>query len=191
MTAIGSSQFQFAFFHLLSHGFFKALLFLSAGSVIHALSNEQDIRKMGGMIKLVPITACTALLGSFALVGVPFFSGFYSKDLILEGIVANWSIEASVAYLLVLFTVFSTAFYSIRLYYLVYLGESNAPKSVMKESAESSFFLLVPMILLSVFAIFFGYVAKDIVGLGSNFFTTSIYQNTLHSSVALEFEFLP
>ena len=121
-VALGASAYSVAFFHLMTHAFFKALLFLAAGSVIMGMHHEQDIRHMGGLWKKMPITWAVSLLGSLALIGAPLFSGFYSKDMIIEAVRASNLIAAPVVYLMLLLGVFVTAFYSFRMFFLVFHG---------------------------------------------------------------------
>jgi len=121
-VALGASAYSVAVFHLMTHAFFKALLFLAAGSVIIGMHHDQDIRNMGGLRKYMPITWITALLGSLALIGTPFFSGFYSKDSIIEAVHASQLAGAGFAYFAVVAGVFVTAFYSFRMYFLVFHG---------------------------------------------------------------------
>ncbi len=121
-VALGASAYSVAFFHLMTHAFFKALLFLAAGSVIIGMHHEQDIRRMGGLWKRMPITWAVSLLGSLALIGAPFFSGFYSKDMIIEAVRASNLIAAPAVYLMLLLGVFVTAFYSFRMFFLVFHG---------------------------------------------------------------------
>jgi NADH-quinone oxidoreductase subunit L len=127
-VALGSSAYSIAVFHLMTHAFFKALLFLGAGSVIIGMHHDQDIRNMGGLRKYMPITWITSLLGSLALIGTPFFSGFYSKDSIIEAAAATHIAGAGFAYFAVLAGVFVTAFYSFRMYFLVFHGEERFGK---------------------------------------------------------------
>jgi len=122
-VALGASAYSVAFFHLMTHAFFKALLFLAAGSVIIGMHHQQDIRHMGGLWKKMPITWAVSLLGSLALIGAPFFSGFYSKDMIIEAVRASNLIAAPVVYLMLLLGVFVTAFYSFRMFFLVFHGK--------------------------------------------------------------------
>ena len=124
-VALGASAYSVAVFHLMTHAFFKALLFLAAGSVIMGVHHNQDIRWMGGLRKYMPITWITFLLGSLALIGTPFFSGFYSKDAIIEAVHASRLPAAGFAYFAVLAGVFVTAFYSFRLYFLVFHGKER------------------------------------------------------------------
>jgi NADH-quinone oxidoreductase subunit L len=127
-VALGASAYSVAVFHLMTHAFFKALLFLGAGSVIIGMHHDQDIRNMGGLRKYMPITWITALLGSLALIGTPFFSGFYSKDSIIEAVHATHIAGAGFANFAVLAGVFVTAFYSFRMYFLVFHGEERFGK---------------------------------------------------------------
>lgn len=128
-VALGASAYSVAVFHLMTHAFFKALLFLGAGSVIIGMHHDQDIRNMGGLRKYMPITWITSLLGSLALIGTPFFSGFYSKDSIIEAVQATHLAGAGFAQFAVLAGVFVTAFYSFRMYFLVFHGEERFGKS--------------------------------------------------------------
>ena len=124
-VALGASAYQVGVFHLMTHAFFKALLFLAAGAVIISMHHDQDIRNMGGLRKYLPITWITSLAGSLALIGTPFFSGFYSKDSIIEAVAATHLPGAGFAYFAVLAGVFVTAFYSFRMYFLVFHGEER------------------------------------------------------------------
>jgi NADH-quinone oxidoreductase subunit L len=124
-VALGVSAYNVAVFHLMTHAFFKALLFLGAGSVIMGMHHDQDIRNMGGLRKYMPITWITSLIGSLALIGTPFFSGFYSKDSIIEAVHASHLPAAGFAYFAVIAGVFVTAFYSFRMYFLVFHGKEN------------------------------------------------------------------
>jgi NADH-quinone oxidoreductase subunit L len=124
-VALGASAYSVAIFHLMTHAFFKALLFLAAGSVIIGMHHEQDIRKMGGLRKYMPITWITSLIGSLALIGTPFLSGFYSKDSIIEAVALSHIPGAGFAYFAVMAGVFVTAFYSFRMYFLVFHGEER------------------------------------------------------------------
>ena len=127
-VALGASAYSVAVFHLMTHAFFKALLFLGAGSVIIGMHHDQDMRNMGGLRKYMPITWITSLLGSLALIGTPFFSGFYSKDSIIEAAAASHLPGSGFAYFAVLASVFVTAFYSFRMYFMVFHGEERFGK---------------------------------------------------------------
>jgi NADH-quinone oxidoreductase subunit L len=159
--AAGVSAYSAAMLHLFTHAFFKALLFLGAGSVIHAMSGEQDMRKMGGIWRQVPVTYAVMWIGSLALAGIPYFSGYFSKDTILE---AAWASETAVghyAYWMGLFAAFLTAFYSWRLLIMTFHGEPRASHEVMHHVHESPKVMLVPLIFLALGAIFAGGIAEE------------------------------
>jgi len=126
--ACGLSSYEVGMFHLSNHAFFKALLFLGAGSIIHALADEQDMRKMGGLKNLLPFSYAIMIVGSLALIGFPFLAGFYSKDVILEISYASQTISGHFAMVLGVLAAFCTAFYSTRLLYLVFLSNPNSSK---------------------------------------------------------------
>ena len=155
--AVGVGVYQAAIFHLFTHAFFKALLFLGAGSVIHAMSDEQDIRRMGGIWRKIPITYGVMWVGSLALAGIPLFAGFYSKDAILEAAAGAGSLVGWYAFLCGLIAAFLTAFYSWRLIILTFHGKARADQHTMEHVHESPWVMLVPLLLLSVGAIFAGY----------------------------------
>ncbi len=156
--AAGVGLYQAAIFHLFTHAFFKALLFLVAGSVIHAMSDEQDIRKMGGIWKKIPITYAVMWVGSLALAGIPFFAGYYSKDAILEAAIAAHSAVGIYAFICGAVAAFLTAFYSWRLLILTFHGKPRADHHVMEHVHESPWVMLVPLLVLSIGAIATGYV---------------------------------
>nr|YP_009113374.1 NADH dehydrogenase subunit 5 [Dendrophyllia cribrosa]AEZ51018.1 NADH dehydrogenase subunit 5 [Dendrophyllia cribrosa] len=161
VVACGISHYSISLFHLMNHAFFKALLFLSAGSVIHALSDEQDIRKMGGLIKLIPLTYIMVVIGSLSLMGFPYLTGFYSKDLILE--LAFEQYYLTFAYWLGGFSALLTTLYSIRLVYLTFLSNTNSRKPIFRRAHEGSWNLVLPLILLALGSIFVGYLVKEVV----------------------------
>ncbi len=174
--ACGLSNYSVAIFHLANHAFFKALLFLGAGSIIHAVADEQDMRKMGGLKNLIPFTYSMMVIGSLALIGFPFLTGFYSKDLILEVAYAKYSEAGHYSYYLGTIGAFFTAFYSTRLVYLTFLSLPNGYKSVIKNAYDSSYQICVALGCLAVPSMFIGFYTKDmIVGLGTNFWGSSIY----------------
>lgn len=188
--ACGISNYSVSMFHLMNHAFFKALLFLSAGAVIHALNDEQDMRKMGGLIKIIPMTYAMMLIGSLSLMGIPFLTGFYSKDVILELSYAKYSIDGSFAHWLGTISAFFTSFYSFRLLYLTFLNNSNSQQQILKGAHEPSFFMLFPLVLLAFGSIFIGYITKDMfIGLGTNFWGNSIFIHPTHISI-LDSEFI-
>lgn len=189
--ACGISGYNISMYHLANHAFFKALLFLSAGSVIHAMHDEQDMRKMGGLLKILPFTYAMFLIGSFALLGFPFLSGYYSKDLILELSFATFTIPGHFAYILGTLAAFFTAFYSIRLLILTFITKTNAYKQIINKAHDAPILLGLPLLILSIFSIFIGYFSKNMfVGLGSTFFGNSI--NILfENNQMIDAEFLP
>ena len=156
--AAGVGLYQAAMFHLFTHAFFKALLFLGAGSVIHAMSDEQDIRKMGGIWKKIPVTYLVMWIGSLALAGIPIFAGYYSKDAILEGAIAAHSGVGAYAFACGVIAAFLTAFYSWRLLILTFHGKPRADHHTMEHVHESPLVMLIPLLLLSVGAITTGFV---------------------------------
>ena len=194
----GLSNYSSGIFHLSNHAFFKALLFLGAGAVIHAVNDEQDMRKMGGLKNLVPFTYSAMTIGSLALTGFPFLSGFYSKDLILELAYGKYSSFSHFSYFLGSFGAFLTAFYSTRLLCLTFLVKPNGYKSVIGFAQETFYTMFFALCCLTIPSIFIGFASKDlIVGVGSDFFGTSIYNNpsSLHvfdaEFVAFSYKILP
>ncbi|MDB5368817.1 MAG: NADH-quinone oxidoreductase subunit [Roseomonas sp.] len=163
--AIGVGAYQAAIFHLITHAFFKALLFLSAGSVIHAMSEEQDIRRMGGIWKKIPLTYAMFWIGSLALAGIPFFAGYYSKDFVLEAAWAGHGWTASYAWIMGMIAALLTAFYSWRLIILTFHGAPRADHHTMEHVHESPAVMMVPLIVLAIGALFAGAVfAEHFVG---------------------------
>ena len=174
--ACGLSNYSVGIFHLANHAFFKALLFLGAGSVIHAVADEQDMRKMGGLRYLVPFTYSMMVIGSLALIGFPFLTGFYSKDLILEVAYGKFTTVGHFSYYLGTMGAFLTAFYSTRLTYLTFLSKPNGYKSVICAAYDSSYQICIALGCLAIPSIFIGYYTKDmIVGLGTDFWGSAIY----------------
>ena len=159
--AAGVGAYQASIFHLITHAFFKALLFLCAGSVIHAMSDEQDMRKMGGIFRKVPVTATCMWIGSLAIAGIPYFAGYWSKDAILESAYASGSLVGTYGFVLGTTAAFLTAFYSWRLLLMTFHGQSRADHHVLEHAHESPPTMLVPLILLSVGAIFAGWWFHD------------------------------
>ena len=189
MMAIGLSQYNVALFHVVNHAFFKALLFLSAGAVIHSFSDQQDIRKMGGLIKFLPFTYSIMLIGTLSLLATPFLTGFYSKDLIIELAYGHYSFKGMYAYILGSLTAGITAFYSFRLISLVFLTTPNGNKQSYLNSHESDKFIIIPLIILSLFSIFFGFICSDMfTGIGSDFFGNSLFIHP-NNIILIEAEF--
>jgi len=162
-VALGASAYAAGIFHLMTHAFFKALLFLGAGSVIIAMHHDQDIRNMGGLRKYMPITWITSLIGSLALIGTPFFAGFYSKDTIIEAVHHSQLPVAGIAYWAVLAGVFVTALYSFRMYFLVFHGKPRMDEHTREHLHETPWVVTVPLILLAVPSVFSGYWIDPVV----------------------------
>ncbi len=185
--AAGVSAYPASMFHLTTHAFFKALLFLGAGSVIHAMSDEQDMRKMGGIWKKIPITYALMWVGSLALAGIPFFAGYYSKDLILEAAWAASSNSGYFAFWLGCLAAFLTAFYSWRVLLLTFHGNFNSSKEVLEHVHESPIVMLIPLFVLALGAIFSGwYFYNDFVGYNwKEFWGNSIFISEKHKAFKL------
>jgi NADH-quinone oxidoreductase subunit L len=195
-VALGASAYPVAIFHLMTHAFFKALLFLAAGSVIIAMHHDQDIRNMGGLKRYMPVTWITFLVGSLALIGAPFFSGFYSKDSIIEAVEMTSIPGAGFAYFAVLSGVFITAFYSFRVYFLVFHGQERFGKQHHghhdadhhglahgQKPHESPWVVTLPLILLAIPSVLIGYVTIQPL-LFDNYFRDAIYISTEHPGMA-------
>jgi NADH-ubiquinone oxidoreductase chain 5 len=178
VIAVGLSSYNVALFHLVNHAFYKGLLFLGAGAVIHAVSDNQDFRRYGGLRAFLPLTYSVMLIASLSLVAFPFMTGFYSKDLILESAYGQFYFSSIVVYFIATIGAMFTTLYSIKVLYLTFLTNPNGPisnyrNSITKHPAhEGDIFMSLPLIILAIFSIFFGYISKDIfIGLGSGFFT--------------------
>ena len=198
-VALGASAYSVAVFHLMTHAFFKALLFLGAGAVIIGMHHDQDIRNMGGLRKYMPITWITALLGSLALIGTPFFSGFYSKDSIIEAVHASHLWGAGFANFAVLAGVFVTAFYSFRMYFLVFHGEERFGKAHHHDDHgddhhhhglapgekphEAPWVVTLPLILLAIPSVVIGYLTIAPM-LHGEFFKGVIFVSDTHPAMA-------
>ena len=189
--ATGVGAYHVAMFHLFTHAFFKALLFLGSGSVIHAFKDEQDIRNMGGVGKKLPYTYIFMLVGTLALTGFPFLSGFYSKDAIIEFAYLKNSSLGNYAVFVGIFTAFLTSIYSWRLFFKTFHGSYNNKKVSIDETHESPIIMLAPLFLLSIGAIFAGYYFKEtFIGHQSNdFWQTSIFflNEVKHNPIPLWF----
>ena len=189
--ACGMSGYDVGFYHLSNHAFFKALLFLGAGSVIHALADEQDMRKMGGLRKILPFSYSVMLIGSLALIGFPFLSGFYSKDVILEIAYSKYEVFSHFAFILGVLAVFCTSFYSTRVLILVFLINSTGIRQKIFGAHEGSTNFIFVLTFLILCSIGVGYLTKDlIIGFGTNFWLNVIFilpQNYF----LLDIEFIP
>lgn len=187
--AVGLSQYNVALFHLVNHAFFKALLFLSAGSIIHAMDNEQDMRRLGGLVKLLPFSYSMILIGSLSLAAMPFLTGFYSKDLIIELSYGQFEFSGQVIYWLAVISAIFTMTYSTRLIYLTFLSKPNGNKMNYEHSHEGPLTMGIPLIILAIFSIIFGYIGKDFfTGLGSSALSHSLFVHPNHI-ISIEGEF--
>ena len=186
-VALGVSAYSAAIFHLMTHAFFKALLFLAAGSVIIAIHHEQDIRKMGGLKKYLPITYWTALIGSLALIGFPGSGGFFSKDLLIEAVrESHWQGQGAIywiAYLSVLLGVFVTALYTFRMFFLVFHGEERMDKETKSHLHESPWVVTGPLILLAIPSAIIGWFTVQPILFG-DFFDGAIFETDKHDVLA-------
>ena len=197
-VALGASAYSVAIFHLMTHAFFKALLFLGAGSVIMGMHHDQDIRNMGNLKKYMPVTWMTSLIGSLALIGTPFFSGFYSKDSIIEAAQASTLTGSSFAYFAVLVGVFVTAFYSFRMYFLVFHGaekwrevkhdthhHDHGHHGLMPtdDPHEPGWVIKLPLILLAIPSVFIGYIAIEPMLYGSFFKDAILVDSAAHPAM--------
>lgn len=203
--SVGMSGYVLSLFHLINHGFFKALLFLSAGSILHALSNEQDIRKMGGLLQIFPITYMAFIIGLLSLVGFPFLSGFFSKEIILEYSRSFFTINSYVIENFSFFATFLTIAYSIRLIFFVFFFQNKSHKPIILKSHESSSIILFVLIFLTFGSIFFGYFTnyfflsfgqywfQDIINLSLNKITSLnlAYNQIIHDEINFLNKYLP
>jgi NADH-ubiquinone oxidoreductase chain 5 len=189
VMAVGLSQYNVALMHVINHAFFKALLFLGAGAIIHSAADEQDIRKLGGLIYFLPFTYSTMLIGTLSLLALPFLTGFYSKDLIIELAYSQYSFSSTFAYILGSCTAGLTAFYSFRLISLVFLQNPNGSRITYLNIHESKLPVIIPLFILSLFSIFFGFIFSDLfVGIGTDFFGNALFIHPNHISL-VEAEF--
>src|SRR6195952_176579 len=193
VIAVGLSSYNIALFHLVNHAFYKGLLFLGAGSVIHAVADNQDFRKYGGLIHYLPLTYSVMLIASLSLVAIPFMTGFYSKDFILESAYGQYQLSSIVVYFVATIGAMFTTLYSVKVLYLTFMTNPNGPLINYKKSHaahEGDIFMSLPLIILAIFSIFFGYITKDIfIGLGSGFFAdNSLFIHPTHE-IMLDTEF--
>ena len=193
VIAIGLSSYNVALFHLVNHAFYKGLLFLGAGAVIHAVADNQDFRKYGGLIYYLPLTYSVMLIASLSLVAIPFMTGFYSKDFILESAYGQYQLSSITVYFIATIGAMFTTLYSVKVLYLTFLSNPNGPLVNYKQAQaahEGDIFMSIPLIILAVFSIFFGYLTKDIfIGLASGFFSdNSLFIHPSHE-IMLDTEF--
>ena len=190
VIAVGLSSYNLALFHLVNHAFYKGLLFLGAGAVIHAVADNQDFRKYGGLKAFLPLTYSVMLIASLSLVAFPFMTGFYSKDFILESSYGQYYFSSTVVYYIATIGAMFTTLYSLKVLYLTFLANPNGPLINYKQVHEGDIFMTLPLIILAIFSIFFGYITKDIfIGLASLFFTdNSLFIHPLNE-IMLDTEF--
>ncbi len=193
VIAVGLSSYNIALFHLVNHAFYKGLLFLGAGAVIHAVADNQDFRKYGGLIHYLPLTYSVMLIASLSLVAIPFMTGFYSKDFILESAYGQYQLSSIVVYFIATIGAMFTTLYSVKVLYLTFMTNPNGPLINYKKlhpAHDGDIFMSFPLIVLAIFSIFFGYITKDIfIGLGSNFFSDNgLFIHPLHE-IMLDTEF--
>jgi NADH-ubiquinone oxidoreductase chain 5 len=190
VIAVGLSSYNIALFHLVNHAFYKGLLFLAAGSVIHAVADNQDFRKYGGLKVFLPLTYSVMLIASLSLVAFPFMTGFYSKDFILESAYGQFYFSSTAVYFIAVIGAMFTTLYSVKVLYLTFLTNPNGPLINYKGAHEGDIFMSIPLIILAIFAIFFGFITKDLfIGLGTGFFVDNgIFIHPTHE-IMLETEF--
>ncbi|KAJ6435983.1 NADH dehydrogenase subunit 5 (mitochondrion) [Purpureocillium lavendulum] len=190
VIAIGLSSYNIAIFHLINHAFYKGLLFLGAGAVIHAVADNQDLRRYGGLISFLPLTYTVILIASLSLVAFPFMTGFYSKDFILESAYGQYYFSSVDVYFIAVIGAIFTTLYSVKVIYLTFLANPNGPINYYRNAHEGDIFLSLPLVILAIFSIYFGYLTKDIfIGLGSGFFTdNSIFIHPMHE-ILIDTEF--
>ena len=190
VIAVGLSSYNIALFHLVNHAFYKGLLFLGAGAVIHAWADNQDFRKYGGLKAFLPLTYSVMLIASLSLVAFPFMTGFYSKDFILESAYGHFSFSSVAVYFIATIGAMFTTLYSVKVLYLTFLTNPNGPLLNYKKAHEGDIYMTMPLVILAIFSIFFGYLTKDIfIGLGSSFFSdNSLFIHPRHE-IMLDTEF--
>lgn len=181
VIAVGLSQYNVALMHLVLHATYKAGLFLSAGSVLHAMGDQQDFRRFGGLVKILPLTYTVILIASLSLAALPWLSGYYSKDLIIELAYGSYSSLGYLVYLLAVIAACFTMLYSVKLIYLTFLTYANAPKGNYEKAHESPLVMSIPLIILGILSVYLGNISKDFfVGLGSQGLGNSIFSHPNH-----------
>jgi NADH-ubiquinone oxidoreductase chain 5 len=190
IIAVGLSSYNVALFHLINHAFYKGLLFLGAGAVIHSVSDNQDFRRYGGLKEFLPLTYSVMLIASLSLVAFPFMTGFYSKDFILESAYGQFNFSSVVVYYIAVIGAIFTTLYSVKVLYLTFLTNPNGPIVNYKNAHEGGIFMSLPLIILAIFSVFFGFITKEIyLGVGTNFFIdNSIFIHPSHE-IMLDTEF--
>jgi NADH-ubiquinone oxidoreductase chain 5 len=181
VIAVGLSQYNVALMHLVLHAMYKAGLFLSAGSVLHAMGDQQDFRRFGGLVKLLPLTYTVILIASLSLAALPWLSGYYSKDIIIELAYGSYSSLGYLVYLLAVIAACFTMLYSVKLIYLTFLTIANAPKGNYEKAHESPLIMSIPLIILGILSVYLGNISKDFfVGLGNQGLGMSVFSHPNH-----------
>jgi NADH-ubiquinone oxidoreductase chain 5 len=194
VIAIGLSSYNIALFHLINHAFYKGLLFLGAGAVIHAMADNQDFRKYGGLRSFLPLSYSVILIASLSLIAFPFMTGFYSKDFLLESTYGQYSFNSTAVYTIAVIGAIFTTLYSVKVLYLTFLSSPNGSVTHYKYVHENDIFISLPLVILAIFSIIFGFITKEIfIGLGSNFFSdNSIFIHPIHElTIDTEFSISP
>ena len=184
VIAVGLSQYNVALMHLVLHAMYKAGLFLSAGSVLHAMGDQQDFRRFGGLVKLLPLTYTVILIASLSLAALPWLSGYYSKDLIIELAFGSYSSLGYLVYMLAVIAACFTMLYSVKLIYLTFLTYANAPKGNYEKAHESPLVMSLPLIILGILSVYLGNISKDFfIGVGSPGLGNSIFTLPIHTTL--------
>jgi len=194
VIAVGLSSYNIALFHLINHAFYKGLLFLGAGAVIHAIADNQDFRKYGGLISFLPLSYSVILIASLSLIAFPFMTGFYSKDFLLESAYGQYSFNSTAVYIIAVIGAVFTTLYSVKVLYLTFISSPNGSITYYKYVHENDIFISLPLVILAIFSIIFGFLTKEIfIGLGSNFFSdNSIFIHPIHElTIDTEFTISP
>ena len=194
VIAVGLSSYNIALFHLINHAFYKGLLFLGAGAVIHAIADNQDFRKYGGLRSFLPLSYSVILIASLSLIAFPFMTGFYSKDFLLESAYGQYSFNSIAVYTIAVIGAIFTTLYSVKVLYLTFLSNPNGSITYYKYVHENDIFISLPLVILAIFSIIFGFITKEIfIGLGSNFFSdNSIFIHPIHElTIDTEFSISP
>jgi len=181
VIAVGLSQFNIALMHLVLHAMYKAGLFLAAGSVLHAMGDQQDFRRFGGLVKFLPLTYIVILIASLSLAALPWLSGYYSKDIIIELAYGSFSSLSYLIYMLAVIAACFTMLYSVKLIYLTFLTYANGPKGNYEKAHESPLVMSIPLIILGLLSVYLGNVSKDFfMGLGSQGLGNSLFIHPNH-----------
>jgi len=181
VIAVGLSQFNVALMHLVLHAMYKAGLFLAAGSVLHAMGDQQDFRRYGGLVKLLPLTYIVILIASLSLAALPWLSGYFSKDLIIELAYGSYSTLGFLVYILTIVAACFTMLYSVKLIYLTFLTYANAPKGNYEKAHESTWTMSLPLVVLALLSVYLGNISKEFfLGLGSQGLGNSVFTHPSH-----------